>query len=328
MRVLMVTHELPTIRKPGTIAPVARQIESVRALGVDVEVLEIRGIPKVKFLLALPELGRLARSVDVVHAHYGYCGWVARLQLHRPVIVSFMGSDLLALRDARGNVRLASRLEIGVNRRLARHVDAVVVKSAQMARVIAPVEAHVIPNGVDMQTFCPMPQSTARASLGWPTDRRYILFPGDPARREKGYDLASLVFGEVGTLLGEPVEMVALRGVPADRVPEFINACDVMLMTSLSEGSPNVVKEAMACNLPVVSVPVGDVVDLFDGSQGYSVAQRDAEALARAVVEVLTHRPPVDGRAALQRKRLDAESVARRLVELYTQVLTSRRSRN
>src|SRR3990170_1640432 len=98
----MVTPQLPTPARPGSMAPTARQIESIRALGVDVQVLEIRGVKRLKYLQCLGSFRSAARSADLIHAHYGYCGWLARSQRSKPVVVSFMGDDLLGTPDLTG----------------------------------------------------------------------------------------------------------------------------------------------------------------------------------------------------------------------------------
>ena len=317
----MVSVDLPTATNPNTTAPQARQMASLRAAGVEVEVLEVRGLPKLKYLQALRRLHQRVGEVDLVHPHYGFCGWLARCQRRKPVVVSFMGDDLLGTPDARGRVKPLSRLVVQLNRCFARTVDAVVVKSREMAEVVQPVRAHVVANGVDMDLFRPVAARAARAELGWPEGVRYVLFAGNPANPRKGYPLAEATIALTKQRVDAPLKLVALRNVPPERVPLYMNACDAMLMTSLIEGSPNVVKEAMACNLPVVSVPVGDVAELFDGAAGYRLCPRDAHALADALVASLTERQNVEGRLALQRKRLDLESVAQRLLTIYADVL-------
>lgn len=317
----MIYVPLPSSGERNTLAPLERQIKSVQALGAQVDVLEIKGIPKVKYLQALPSLGTLVRSVDLIHAHYGYCGWLARLQFSKPVVVSFMGDDLLGTPDGEGHRKLYSKLVVQVDRWLARTVDAVIVKSAEMAKTVAPVEAHVVPNGVDMEAFRPMDPHEARELLGWPEGKRYILFPGNPDLPRKGFPLAQAVVITASKQLNDPLTLVPLKGVAPDQVPLYMNACDAMMMTSFIEGSPNVVKEAMACNLPVVSVPVGDVPELLDGVEGYTICPRDVEALSQALVSTLSGEECVEGRAILKRKGLDLESVARQLMKIYADVL-------
>jgi glycosyltransferase involved in cell wall biosynthesis len=303
-------------------APVARQIESLRAIGVQVDVLEVKGISKLKYLHAVAPQYVLARSADLIHAHYGYCGWLARMQLSKPVVVSFMGSDLLGTLDAEGRPKTFSRLVVQVDRWLARVVDAVIVKSVEMAQVVAPAKAHVVPNGVDLRAFRPMDRREARERLGWSASKRYVLFPGSPNIPRKGFHLAKDAVRIASKQLGEALELIPLTVIAHDQVPLHMNACEVMVMTSFHEGSPNAVKEAMACNLPVVSVPVGDVPELLEGLEGYTVCPRDAEALAEALVTILSAGSQrINGREALKQKGLDLESVARRLIEIYADVL-------
>lgn len=322
MRILVVTVPLPSKDNPNTMAPLAHQVKSLRRLGVDVEVLEIEGIAKIKYLQCRPRLGALAARADLVHAHFGYCGWLARSQFSRPVVVSFMGSDLFGTpTTAAGPLTPLSRLEVYLNRWFAGKMDAVIVKSQKMAEVIAPVRAHVVPNGVDLDFFQPMARQDARMALGWPEGPRYVLFPGDPDNPGKGFPLAKAAVTRAAAQLSERTVLVPLKRVPPEQVPLHMNACQAMMMTSLSEGSPNVVKEAMACNLPVVSVPVGDVAELFANAEGYSISPRDPEALATALLATLSAERRVRGREALIEKGLDLMTVARRLVSIYTEVL-------
>jgi len=325
MRVLMVTPQLPRPGRPGTLAPTVRQIESIRALGIDVQVLEVRGVKRLKYLQRLPDLRSLAASVDLIHAHFGYCGWLARSQRSTPIVVSFMGDDLLGTPDGSGRISAFSRCVVRADCWLARAVDAVIVKSADMARIIAPVRAHVIPNGVDLNMFRPIDRAAARARLGLADHKRYVLFPGWPEQPRKGFPLARAVVEETSRRF-ETVELLPLGRVEADAVPLYMNACDAMVLTSYLEGSPNVVKEAMACNLPIVSVPVGDVSELLDGVDGCAVCPRDVGELSAALAKVLRRREPTNGRTTVEKKQLDLVSVARRVVDVYSDVLAAKRT--
>jgi glycosyltransferase involved in cell wall biosynthesis len=307
-------------------APTARQIESIRALGIGVDVLEVRGARVVKYLQRIGDLRSRADSADLVHAHYGFCGWLAWAQHSRPIVVSFMGDDLLGTPDASGHPSPFSRCVVSADRWLARRVDAVIVKSPEMARIVAPVGTAVIPNGVDLQAFQLIDRRDARRRLDLSDDRPYVLFAGRPEEPRKAFPLARDAVARAAGLVGKPLEICSLGGVSPDRVPLYMNACDAMVLTSLWEGSPNVVKEAMACNLPVVSVPVGDVRDLLADVDHCSVCPREAPELARALAQVLQHPQRTNGRTALMRKGLDLSSVARRVVDVYQAVLSRRRA--
>jgi glycosyl transferase family 1 len=190
-----------------------------------------------------------------------------------------------------------------------------------MAQVVAPVQAHVIPNGVDLAAFQPIEQGEARARLGWAADQHYVLFPGDPAEPRKGFALAQQAINAAARQCPTRVTVVPLRGIAPGQVPLYMNACDAMLLTSLIEGSPNVVKEAMACNLPVVAVPVGDVPELLAGVPGYTICPRHAQQLGDTLAHVLASPSQAAGRTALEQKGLDLASVARRVLAVYECVL-------
>jgi glycosyltransferase involved in cell wall biosynthesis len=324
MQVLIISSGLPESNKLLTMAPLARQIASLRTAGVQVTNLEVSGLPKVKYLQTLPRLWRASREVDLIHAHFGYSGWIALTCRAKPIVVSFMGDDLLGTPDSEGRLTLASRLAAAVNRWVARRVDAVIVKSEEMAREVGDVDAYVIPNGVDLEAFTPMSRHEARRRLGWSVDRTYVLFPGNPDTPRKGHPLARSAVATAARLLEQEVDLVALWNVAPEQVPLYMNACDAMLMTSFVEGSPNVVKEAMACNLPVVSVPVGDVPQLIGGVSGYAVLPRDAGEIGASLASLLRERPRVDGRQTVLANGLGLDSVARRICDVYEAVLRYR----
>lgn len=321
MRVLTITPPLPTAGEPGSMAPAARQIGSLQAAGVEMDVIQMRGPARVKYLLTWPRVRRSVADFDLVHAHFGYCGWLARGQGRRPIVLSFMGSDLLGSFTADGTSTRSGRAIVRANRWLAPRVDAVIVKSAEMAAVIAPVPAHIVPNGVNLDVFQPTDQSEARRELGWEPEPTYVLFPGNPENPRKNLRLAKEVVAKAEQTMGRSLRLMPLWNVEPDRVAVVMNACDAMLMMSLKEGSPNVVKEAMACDLPVVSVPVGDVAELLDGVEGNHVRTYEADDLAPALVSVLADETPSGGRDAIISRGLDLDGVARRIINIYESVL-------
>ena len=167
-----------------------------------------------------------------------------------------------------------SQLVTRLTKLFARNIEGVIVKSEDMAQRMTGVTAFVIPNGVDTERFKPMSRAAARARLGWPENGLRVLFPGNPANKRKGFPLAQQVIAHASAKLFKPIETVVLNGVESDLVPIVMNACDAMVLTSHHEGSPNVVKEAMACDLPVATVDVGDVKWLASGVKGYFVGER------------------------------------------------------
>lgn len=319
MRVLMICPELPTANSPGSMAPAMRQIQSISNLGIDVDIVDMRGIPKFKYLQVIPKIRRFAKQADLIHAHFGYCGWLARVAPKKPLVMSFMGDDLLGTPKANGQLETFSRWMVNANRRLAKRADAVIVKSDEMANVIAPVESSVIPNGVDTKVFLPLDRMQCRSQLGI-DDGIKILFPGDPENPRKGYSLANDAVRRAIALSGREIELIPLWDVKPEDVPVYMNACNAMLMTSLIEGSPNVVKEALSCDIPVVGVPVGDVQQMLTGINNSAFCQRDAIEIAEQMLRVIALEHS-NGRETIFARGLDLKSVAERIKSIYESVL-------
>ncbi len=325
----MICPELPTPGSPGSMAPGARQIQSIADLGIDVDTVDMRGIPKLKYLQVIPKIRRLVRQADVVHAHFGYCGWLAKLGVWgqrpaKPIVMSFMGDDLLGSpKNAEGDLEWFSRQMVRGNKRLANRYTQVIVKSPEMAQVIAPVACHVIPNGVDTTVFQPADRTFACSQLGWDPNELHVLFPGNPDNPRKGHALAQAAVQVAERQLGRDIRLVPLWGVAPDQVATYMNACQAMLMTSLIEGSPNVVKEAMACDLPVLGVPVGDVHQLLDGVSGCVCCQRDAQEMGQHLAQTLCSRQRAGGRQVIFERQLDLASVAKRVVAIYELALAA-----
>jgi glycosyltransferase involved in cell wall biosynthesis len=304
-----------------------RQIQSIRELGIATEVVDMRGIPKLKYLQVLPRLRRAVPQVDVIHAHFGYCGWLAVLanifqRRKTPIVMSFMGDDLLGTpyNDA-GELTWTSRWEVRWNQRMARLYQRVIVKSPEMAGVLPGIACQVVPNGVDIQAFRPMDRAQACRDLGLKVEGLKVLFPGNPDNPRKAYPLAKEAVAIAQTRLHKPIEILVLKGVEPQQVPVYMNACDAMLMTSFVEGSPNVVKEAMATNLPVLGVPVGDVHALLEGVEHCWRCSRDPKELGDSLAEALAAPRRTNGREVILQRGLDLESVARRIESIYHQAI-------
>lgn len=174
----------------------------------------------------------------------------------------------------------------------------------------------VIPNGVDLDRFRPMEQSIARAELNWDSTGPVVLFNARNDPRGKRLDLAEMAT-EFARHHHPQIRLEILRGnVPPNKMPFYLNACDCLLMTSDFEGSPNIVKEALACNLPVVSVPVGDVEERLQGVTPSAVCSRDAQSLGEGLSQILTDRQRSNGHEVLARS-LSCGAVAQQIVDVY-----------
>ncbi|MBI4421938.1 MAG: glycosyltransferase family 4 protein [Gemmatimonadetes bacterium] len=322
LRVLMVTSEWPTPDRPRTTNFIKRQAEFLRAAGVEVEVFHFHGggrpLNYARAWLALrPQLD--PSQYHLVHAQFGQSGLLA-LPKRLPLVVTFRGCDLLGIiSDADGRPTRAGRLLQRVSRLVAARADAVILVSAHMrpaVRTDAPT--HVIPSGLDLDLFRPVARHEARRRLGFDPDERLVLFVGRPHQARKRYALAREAVDLLSRRL--PARLIVAWGVPHAEIPYYMSACDALVHTSMQEGSPNVVKEALACNLPVVSVPVGDVAERLRGVEGCELCVDERPgAIAAALERVLLRGGRINGRAAVA--ELDEGRLTARVVEVYQSVL-------
>ncbi len=327
LRVLAVTNMYPTERDPGYGAFVAVQMEWVARVGASVRVEFVNGRrSRSAYLAAVGRVRRLATAMnfDVVHAHYGLVGLVSAFQ-PLPLVVSFCGDDLLGTPDSRDGITLKSRVERWLSRRSALRADAIICKSeglrAALPREKDRARAHVIPNGVDTTLFFPGDRAGARRRLGLEASERLILFPHTAQVPRKRFDLA-VASVERLLSLGLTARLLVVNGVPHREMPDYYRAADCLLLTSDQEGSPNAVKEALCCDLPVVTVDVGDVSRWIALAPGSRMAARDPDAIAQAVNSVLCSGTHVDG--TFVRAEASAETVGRRLLEVYRTAISRR----
>ena len=276
-----------------------------------------------KYPYAALELHRrlAGKSIDLIHAHYSYAGIIARTQWRVPVVVSYCGDDLLGTINERGKQALFGRLAAIAGRALSKHVDGVIVKSPGMASRLARKDVHVIPNEIDFDVFQAVDREQARKVLGLDPRKKYLLFAANPDIPVKRFPLAKAI-AEQMTSQDPAIELLVVYKEPQNRLALFMNACDALVFTSYQEGSPNVVKQAMACNLPIVSTDVGDVREIIRNTDGCFVCQPDVEEFARHLSNILRHRERTNGRE--QVGHLAGPAVAQRIIEIYNQVLKKR----
>jgi glycosyltransferase involved in cell wall biosynthesis len=278
---------------------VKNEVEALRALGLTVHVI---AEPDSPLLIAYGclwlRMRRLlaSRKIDLVHAHYGLVGWIARLQRMAPVVVTFHGSDLLGTRDMRdGRPGAAGRIEQISSRILSRLIELPVIVSPRMVPLV-PSRARCIPAGVGSDFGPDLDRGVARAELGLGPETRIVLFAANPARRLKRFSLAQAAVAALDDL-ADPVSLIALHAHSQRDVARWMTAADVLLLTSEQEGSPVAVREALACGLPVVSVDVGDVRERIAGVEHCAVCASDPVPLADAMRPVLRARPRVEAPA-------------------------------
>jgi glycosyltransferase involved in cell wall biosynthesis len=321
-RVLVVTNMFPSAERPYFGIFVARQVEALEALGVETTVETIAaGRGEADYFLGRRRVRRTVRGFrpDVIHCHYGYTP-LAVVGSGVPYVVTLCGDDLNGESNGQGGVTLKSRAGIEVTQAMSALARRVLVQSEAMRRALRPRArslAEVLPNGVDAEAFAPGSRRAARAYLGVPDDRLVIGFVHSIRQPTKRLDIAQAVRDELERR-GVATHLLVAESVPAAAMPWYYRAADCLLMTSDREGAPNCVKEALACGVPVVGRPVGDLPELIrDPAMGRVVASRDPARLADAIVSL--DRGP-DVRAPMLPAPFRSENIAARLVEIYRSI--------
>ena len=317
---------------------VQSQYDSLEKEGLEMRLFPVVGHGAWAHLQAAWQLRKMVRreKPDVIHAHYSVCGHVATIAclglLHKPkIVVSILGSFPTRNRKWK------------LVRYCVQHLwDATIVKSNRTANQLA-LPVHIIPNGVNLDVFHPMEHADARQRVGFEvndksqmTNHKYIIWCSHPTRPEKNWALAQEGVRELENE-GISAELVAVYDKKPSEVATYMNAADCLLLTSVSEGSPNVIKEAMACNCPIVTTDVGDVNERLSGLDGCYVVEEpetldashlDAARLEKvkgvavALKKAIEFGKRTEGRKRLLEDGLTIDQTAKRIEAIYKELVS------
>jgi teichuronic acid biosynthesis glycosyltransferase TuaC len=311
VRVLIVTNFTPDAETPQRGRWVVDQVEAIRGHGVEVKVFSFAP-GRSQYLPAVRRLRRLLRRerFDLVHAHYGLPGWCARLAGARPLVVTFHGTDVRHRAVGPLSRRLAPRVDLcaGVSRALFGP------EGGRRGLPRPTGRTAVLPCGADLRRFRPMPRTEARRELSLDPKGRYLLFPANPSRPEKRHDRA------VELASGASAELLTGGGIDPERMPLWINAANAVLVTSENEGFGLIALESLACEVPVLSTPVGIAPHAAGGVPGCLVAPYDTE---RWMAALRPHLEANDARVsgAQRAAAFSAERMAERVLIAYRELL-------
>ena len=308
MRVLFVCSG-----KQGGPNPIIKnQGESLRRVGVDLEYYIVYGGSAKGYLKNIKPLRKQIKEghYDVVHAHYAFSAYlvnIATIGLCVPVVVSLMGSDIWTRSWYPLIVRMA-----------ANKWNAIIVKSVEMKYRVGISRANVVPNGVNMDVFNELDKLDCQERLKWSNVKRHVLFPANPANARKNWPLAE----KAVTLLNQSgkyaIELHPMVGIKNEETPILYNAADVVILPSFYEGSANAVKEAMACNAPIVTTDMGDCRERIEGVNGCYVANTfEADEFADLLGNALAFGSKSNGRKRLLADGVADWQIAERLINIY-----------
>jgi teichuronic acid biosynthesis glycosyltransferase TuaC len=306
VRLLVITNMYPREDDPSFGSFVYEQLESLRAAGVDADLYFIEGYRgRLAYLRAVRELRARRRDYDLFHAHHAYSAAAALCARTRPLVMTIHDSPVFT-----------NPLYRRFARAVARRADRFVAVTPATARALAPVRSIHIPMGTDLELFYPRDKGECRRELGLDADKKYVLFPADPARRLKRFDLAAEAV-EIARRNEPSLELLTLYPTPRAQVPSYFGAADVIVVTSDVELGPLTVKEAVASARPVVSRRVGDV-EFLDACDACIPVGDDARDIADGITGALSL-PPVDPKPV---EPYGMKAVARRLISLYNEVVS------
>lgn len=309
------------------ISPLVKaQIDSLIQIGTETAVFAIDKPGFSGYIKAISSLRKRIKisKPDIIHAHYGLSGLVVFLSFTGcKVVISFMGDDLIGSVGKDQRYTLFSKVLVLINKTLAkRYYDYSITKSGELDKIISKTKNKtILPNGVNLNVFYPYDIDICRDRLGIDKDEKIVLFAADPSRPEKNYALAVTAL----TLLNNnKIRIIPVFSEEHIRLHYYYNAADVLLLTSIHEGSPNVIKEAMACCCPIVTTNVGDVKEILGTTAGCYIAESSSQSVAEYLLKAIEFRKTnlfTEGRDRLVDLNLDSESVAKKLVGIYRKVI-------
>lgn len=314
LKILVVTNMYPTSETVNWGTFVRHQVDALERAGNKVDVYCIQGHQsKWNYIKAFWHvfITTINSRYDVVHAHHGLSGVASLFRFRTPLVITFHGTDVQM-----------GKIQPFLSRIAARFSDASIVVSEKLASIIP---GTIIPCGVDTSVFTPMNINEARLRVGFPLDKKIVLFPFDPARKIKRYDLAQSAINKL-KIKGIPVTLEPIWNIPNEKMPLYYAAADIMILCSDSEGSPTSVKEALSCNTPVVSTDVGDVAQIMKGIDNVVICKQTSEDIAHGIELVLSNldQHNFDGRTAMI-NRYDQQMITSSIMKVY-ETIKSRRS--
>lgn len=300
----------------GKTAPfIQEQIESLAAIGIEIHRYTIDQKGMKGYLKKYPHFKRFLRELkpDLIHAHYGLSGLFSNLQRRIPVVTTYHGSDI-NLPKSRKLSKWSIRLS-AANVYVTHHLMSQVTDTS----------GHIVPCGVNTSLFEPKEKRASQELLNWDTEKKYALFSSSFDNTIKNSELALSAIADYNKNHSASINLMELKNMNRDEVVLAINACEFVLLTSHSEGSPQIIKEALACNRPIVSTNVGSVEEMISNVDGCFLVNNTITDVSEGIhkaSEYGIHYSHTKGRERVKEQGLSLENTANRLKSIYNSVLS------
>lgn len=305
MKVLVVCRQ-----KQGKISPfIEEQVNSLINEGIDISFFYIKRGGFSGYLYHYKPFLKYVLKVkpDIIHAHNGLCGLFSSLQNFCPTVVTFHGSDINLYKS-----KLFSFFAYVISSKS-------IFVSEKLSKKFFIKNATIIPCGVDVSIFKIMDHSKCKKKYNL-NHKINVLFASTFDNKIKNFNLAKK---SLELLKNYDIEIVELKGFSREDVAQLLNAVDLLLLTSNSEGSPQIIKEAMACGCPIVSTDVGDVKWIVEGTDGCYVCKHDPYDISQKIVMALKFKEiRTNGPKRIFLLGLNNECIAKRIIEVYKNVLS------
>ncbi len=295
IRVYLITTEWPTAENPSAVPFLSLHVRLLRESGVEVEVFHFRGNQNpFYYLIAWWRIRNTTfwKKADILHAHWGQSAFIT-LFSKKKLVITFHGSDLHGIVNTKGIKTLKGSVLSTFSRLIASRADYCIAVSKNLSKQLLGKckNIKIIPIGIDTSSFFTMDKISCRRRLNLDINTKIILFISDPNRTEKRFSLARTAVDEYQKLHPNiRIHLIVVTGIDHSLIPYYINSGDALILTSTHEGSPTVVKEALACKLPIVSFDIGDVAERIRNVEGcYLCENQTINCLIKGLETALTH---------------------------------------
>jgi len=331
MKVLVVTNMYPTSEYSFYGIFVKEQVESLRKEGILVDVFFINGKEnRLNYFTSIIGLSKKIKlnHYDIIHAHYTYCIFLVSivksiLGVKTPLILTFHEAEVHKSKNLKPfDADIIKRLVYSkkIKKIALNSVDLVISVEKGLTQILNfEGRTVVLPCGVDLNLFQPMEKMWCRKKLCFPIDKKIIFFPASLKREtHKGFDILEEALKFISR---KNIRLITGGNISHKDMPYYMCAADVVVQTSNFEASPMIIKEAMACNIPIVSTDVGDTKETIGDTKGCYICERNPRDIAEKIKVTLEFNGRTKGRNRILALDLGLHQVSTRIIEIYENMI-------